>query len=192
VSLQAKKIRAQVVAGLKAERTSAGENVFANRTRPVWQGKLPAILVFTRDESVEPFQAAPKTYKRTLSLAVVVVDASSGLLSDPVDDRLDDMAQAVEQWFFRDPLLGLGEDPTVKIVESDLKSVELVNFQSEDRPAELDVAGQRITFSVRYLEDAIEGRSEDVEPLRGIAIDYRLPPDDGQSDAQDVVELEGS
>jgi hypothetical protein len=202
MSSGAHKIRDAVVQGLKAERTRAADRIFGNRTRPVWKDAMPVVLVFTREERAELFQVAPRIYRRTLSLAIVVVDEDQGKPDDLVDDRLDELADQVERFMFRDPRLGLsgpddGEEtapnvPTFELETSTLESVDLVAFDQDNRPAERALAGQRITFSVSFLERPTEGRSEDLEPFRGANVSWKLKPGDDVEDARDRVELEGS
>lgn len=193
MSSNAKRIRAAVVEGLKAEMTTAGDRVYGNRTRPVWKDTMPVLLVFTREERAEVFQVSPRVYRRILTLAVVAVDHDNGSAAGPVDDRLDDLAAKVERFFFRDPRLGLGaEGPAFELEDSRLESVELVTFELEGKGGERPLAGQQITFAVRYLEEAPEGESEDCEPFKGAGISWHLTPGDGREDARDRVDLAGS
>jgi hypothetical protein len=193
MSAGARRIRDAVVEGLKLERTAAGERVYGNRTRPVWKDTLPVLLVFTREERAELFQVSPKVYRRTLEVVVDLVAEDQGQSDDAVDDRLDALAEEVERFFFRDSRLGLGAfGPEFELEDTRLESVQLVAFDRELHGAERPIAGQRITWSVRYLQEAIEGRSEQIEPFHGGNIDWRLKPGDELSDARDTVTLPGA
>ncbi len=74
--------------------TSAGLRVTKSRMAPHAQAQLPAISVYTDDESVDPASrmTAPRELKRTVQLAIeawVVADAD-------VDDALDAIALQIE------------------------------------------------------------------------------------------------
>lgn len=203
MSSPAQLIRRTIVDGLKAEATRAGERVFGNRTRPVWKDDMPVLLVFTRDERTDPvlFQVSPKWYRRRLSVAVVTVDVEQGQPDDLVDDRLDELGEAVERYFFRDPRFGLVDTLVdvdgvtiggFEIEDTRLQSVDLVTFQPDDRVPDRPLAGQRIVFEVVYLQPAPEGRTEDLERFLGLNLEYRLKPGDDLPEARDRVDLAGS
>lgn len=185
------RIRHAVVAGLKAEATAAGDRVYGNRLRPLWNESLPAILVFTRDESpIELFQVSPRIYRRVLRLAIVVVDQEDG--PPAIDDRLDLLASAVESFAFRDPYFGLRSlaFPDIELEGAVLDQVEHVLMVDEKKP-ERKVQGQRITFRVPFLDPAIEGDPADVRDFTGVGVEWRLKPGDEIVDARDVVDLVG-
>lgn len=187
----AMRIRHAVVAGLKLEATAAGDRVYANRLRPVWNESLPAILVFTRDESpIELFQVSPRIYRRVLRLAIVAVAQEDGPVA--IDDRLDLLAAEIEGFAFRDPYFGLRAlgFPDIELEGAVLDQVEHVVLADEKKP-DRKIQGQRITFRVPFLDPAIEGDPADCRDLTVVGIEWRIKPGDDLVDARNVVELGG-
>lgn len=91
------------------------ERVFTNRMRALSarpsqrsdRSQLPALIIYTRNEAAEIFNAAPREYKCTVELIFEVVsDAVDG-----VDDQLDDMAVLIERIMGRDDTIaGTADD----------------------------------------------------------------------------------
>lgn len=164
-----------VVSGLIAERTDAEDRVFANRERPVWKGKLPALMVFTNEETAELRNVAPKLYARTLDVVVQCCIEGS---ADDFDERLDRLSDQVERFFFRDPLLGI---PWQEVNIEDTWYVGKSDVVMEK--AQRAIAAQRMLWRTRFLQSAPEGRDTDLQPLRAIGTNV-----DG---AAAVIKLEG-
>lgn len=102
---QRKVIRDYVVSRL-LNNTAAGVNVYANRVQPLisngWMNQLPAIIVYTMDETGDIFNAAPREYERTVQLMVEI----QGSAASDLDDALDAIADDVERILLRDDTLG--------------------------------------------------------------------------------------
>jgi hypothetical protein len=98
-------IRKQAVAVLLGA-TNAGASVYASRVRPLisngWQSELPAIIVYTMDESSEIFNQAPREYRRRVEL-VVEIHAEG---NESLDDTLDTLARQAERLLLMDDSLG--------------------------------------------------------------------------------------
>lgn len=98
-------IRKQAVA-LLLNKTGAGASVYASRIEPFisndWEQQLPAIVVYTQDESGELWTAAPREYRRSVEL-VVEIHASG---DSTLDDTLDSLARQVEIELLKDDTLG--------------------------------------------------------------------------------------
>lgn len=98
-------IRKQAVAVLMGA-TNAGASVYASRVAPLisngWQSELPAIIVYTMDESGEIFNQAPREYRRQVEL-VVEIHAEG---NEALDDTLDTLARQVERLLLMDDTLG--------------------------------------------------------------------------------------
>jgi hypothetical protein len=98
-------IRKQAVAVL-LDATTAGSSVYASRVAPLisngWQSELPAIIVYTMDESGEIFNQAPREYLRRVDLVVEIHAEGNGAL----DDTLDTLARQVERLLLMDDTLG--------------------------------------------------------------------------------------
>lgn len=98
-------IRKQAVAVLMGA-TNAGASVYASRVAPLisngWQSELPAIIVYTMDETGEIFNQSPREYRRRVEL-VVEIHAEG---NEALDDTLDTLARQVERLLLMDDTLG--------------------------------------------------------------------------------------
>lgn len=96
-------IREAVVAQLLGK-TEAAERVFAMREVPLRRTELPAICVYTLEETVDPEsqRSTPRRLLRTLQLAVEIVVQ----VTDGVDATIDALALEVEQQIDADPWFG--------------------------------------------------------------------------------------
>ncbi|SDI55512.1 hypothetical protein [Pseudomonas abietaniphila] len=134
-------IRKQAVAQLLG-RTSAGASVFASRVAPLitngWQDELPAIIVYTMDESGVIFNSAPREYLRTVQLVVEIHASADAAL----DDTLDAICRQVENLLLQDDTLG----DTV----NDLRYAQ-TRMVIRDEGDEL-LGGCRIVFNAEYLD----------------------------------------
>lgn len=145
-----KDIRQKVAAALLAANTGAGVNVFASRATPISAEQLPAILVYTREETVEVFNEAPRELRRLLSLGIEIAAAAN----EALDDTLDDLAQEVEavmseQQTFRDPLTG---DDTIS--DAVLERAEITLVGEGDRQHGSCVLTYRVTYFTEDVADA--------------------------------------
>lgn len=140
--------------------TSAGQSVYASRVEPFisrsWEQELPAIVVYTMDESAELFSAAPREYQRRVELVVEIHAAGDASL----DDTLDSVARQVETVLLSDDTLG----GTV----NDLRYARTRMVLRDE--GETLIGGCRISFEAEYLE---------VHPLP--AFDNALPDLDSLS-----------
>jgi len=136
-----KKIRDLIVAGA----TVAGSRVYPSRVLPLRGLELPAIAVYTLDETVagESLATAPRELTRDLS---VVIEAwvKAGAVTDPkveqVDDRMDALAEQIENIMHGDPYLG-GEAG-----ESILTGTETEIVEEGDRTLGLLLLSYRVTY----------------------------------------------
>jgi hypothetical protein len=82
--------------------TDCGANVFKSRARPFiqaegWQEELPAIIVYTSDETVTKYDDAPACWRRTPNVVVEIHAAAD----EDTDDFLDHVAEQVEHLISR-------------------------------------------------------------------------------------------
>jgi len=91
------------VTALLLNNTSAGDKVFESRVYPLENPKLPALLVYTKQEVVaDQSMSRPRTQIRQLQLTVeAYVKATSN-----IDETADTLALEVEQIIAADPTLG--------------------------------------------------------------------------------------
>lgn len=166
-------IRQQAVGQLLG-RTLAGSSVYASRVAPLisngWQSELPAICVYTMDESGEVFNAAPREYLRTVQL-VVEIHANA---DQALDDVLDQMARQVENLLLQDDTLG----DTV----NDLRYAQtrmVIRDEGEDL-----IGGCRIVFNAEYLDRHPDDNFNDSLPnFKTLNTEYSLG--DAQPDPAD-------
>lgn len=91
-----KLIRDKVVSLLSGSIPAVGSRVYSSRSKKLWRESLPAIAVYTRIENISINSTSPLDYKRDIRLVIEIADDSPF----DVDDRLDDIAEAVELIIF--------------------------------------------------------------------------------------------
>lgn len=118
------------------------QRISIHRSTPLFAGKLPAILVYTRDERIEDQpKADPGLRYRKLELSVEII--ASG---DAAAEEADVLAQAVEAILDADETLGLLVEGTR------LTRTEVDQEGDGDTP----VLAARLTFEVSYWTKPIE------------------------------------
>lgn len=102
--------------------TACGEKVYTSRTKPFidlegWMAELPAIVIYTSEESATRYQAAPRKYERQVRVVVEIHHSTDDL----ADDFLDEVCQQVEtligrvQWQSMEMIMDLAESRTLVI-----------------------------------------------------------------------------
>lgn len=118
--------------------TGAGENVYSNRETSLWEAELPAILIYTRDESSEVRGTAGRNSIRTLQLQIDI----KAMADDSVDDTLDDIANEVEALIEADLSLSGTAQSAI------LTSTEL----TLDASSETEKGVATLTYEIKYTE----------------------------------------
>jgi hypothetical protein len=145
-------IREAVKAKLIAAATVAGSRVYENRMLPWRVAELPAIALYTDEESSQHNDSAPRELERTLSLAI----EAGASANDNVDDTLDAFAQQIERAMHADETFsGVCED-------SWLAATELVISVDGNRP----IAMLRMIYTVRYYTYAPEAADVVLDDLK--------------------------
>lgn len=127
----------QAVVALLMGNTAAGNRVYSSRVHPLDDPKLPALLVFTPQESMgNPTMQRPRTQQRTLQLMIEGYVKARG----DIDAEADALALEVEQIIAADPTFG----GRVKDAMLDTTATQL----SGD--GEKPVAVITLTFAVLY------------------------------------------
>jgi len=113
-----------------------------HRSTPVFAGKLPAILIYTRDERIEDQpNADPGLRYRKLELSVEIIASGEAAAEDA-----DTLAQAVEAILDADETLG-------RMVEGTrLTRTEVDQGGEGDTP----VLAVRLTFEISYWTQPVE------------------------------------
>lgn len=134
-----KLIREQIVSILKSNVTLVSSDyIFESRIEPIYESaKIPAIAVYTKEESSESFKDGGQIYQRDLQVAVeMLVQGNSN-----IDDSIDAICEEIESALCSDE----------HSVTENYQSIELTNtetaFLAEGR---LPKAACRLTFLIRY------------------------------------------
>jgi len=130
--------------------TDVGDRVSANRVKPAWPDKLPAIRIFTLGkETSEVYETAPKSLKRTFPLDLEI-GVSGG---DNITDVLDSLAAEVEKLMHAD-------DSFTDTASDSFLSETDTGVDAENKR---QVAFIKLTYMVRYKTYAPEAIDDDPE-----------------------------
>ena len=178
---QRKLIRDAIVARLVGN-TDAGDRVYSNRATAL--RVLPAILVYTQDESSRVFDEGPRTLERTARISIEIAVQFTD--EEQLDDRLDAIADQIETLMHADEQLRDGEGVPL-CSDAVLTGTEMQVVDDGRQP----IGAARLTYEVRYYTDA--HADENLLPgLERVHFEYELPPAEGAADdpdAADDVEL---
>lgn len=152
--------------------TDCADRVFKNRARPFinmegWVSQLPAMVVFTNDETSTQVDAAPARWERRAVIAVEIHAAAD----EDTDDLLDHISEQVE----------------ILVGRYDWEPLEMKFNLLGTQMAVRDVGAQHITgacsisFEITYysyLPDA--GKSDSLDDFITAANTYRIGTADNQ------------
>lgn len=103
-------IKSKVKAAIKKaifSKTDAGKSVFVSRSIPTQHEEAeaqPVILIYSRGESIDRFEEAPKSYKRRVDIAIeCIVTGDDG---EDLDLKLEQLGEQVEDCMEIDETLG--------------------------------------------------------------------------------------
>ncbi|WAP69043.1 hypothetical protein [Jiella pelagia] len=170
--MERKDIRKAFKSALEGK-TQAGFKVFTSRAQALSPSDLPCIVVYSRSEAVEEYNAAPLEYKRTVSIAIEII--ANGLRE--LDDALDDIAEDVERVVFSDDTLG-GACSDIR-----LSQVEMDITSEGDTP----IGSCRLTFDCIYYKEAPQDLSGALDNFDKAHLRYDISPSDGSNEAEDEV-----
>jgi hypothetical protein len=125
------------VTALLLNNTSAADKVYQSRIYPLENPKLPALLVYTKQEVVgDQSMSRPRTQIRQLQLTVEAYVKANG----NIDETADTLALEVEQIIATDPTLsGLAKDTMLTNTD--------IQFSDEgEKPISVVV----LTYSINY------------------------------------------
>jgi hypothetical protein len=91
------------IKALLLDETDAGANVYTSRTSPLWQSELPAILIYTEDESAKP--ESMRANSRSIRTLQVTIHAKIEA-SEDVDDDVDSLVAEIETLISEESSLG--------------------------------------------------------------------------------------
>lgn len=159
-----------------------GVRIFTNRMRKLYPEELPAIVIYTRSEAAEIYVAAPREYKRTMKVAIEIFDkfdeSAQTDLDDTVDDRLDEIAEIVEQRLFGNETLdGKCSDITFSDLENDY-------LPDGAQP----IGALRLIYDVEYYTLAPK-ETTGLDAFETAHVETLIQPDNGQDKAVDDIAL---
>lgn len=144
---QRKVIRHAVRDALKGKTAAVGR-VFASRVVPLRRTELPAIAVYTLEETVDPESRA--SAPRELERQMPVVIEGWVTPGDNADDAMDDLAEQIERVMHADPYLG------GVVAESILESTSMEVLEDGERLMGLVM----LTYAVTYQTQSPEAPSD--------------------------------
>jgi len=139
-----KSIREHVVTTVTSLSTT-GSNVYETRYFPLQTGNLPALIVYTLDETVEDYTIGQNTRTQLRSLNLIIEAHCRGTAN--IDDTLDTIAEEVEEAMVTDISRG-GNAKDTKLVSTE------VDFDTASQKTGL----MRLTYLISYntVENAVQ------------------------------------
>lgn len=172
--------------------TAAGANVFVSRTRKISASSLPAILVYTRQETAEEFNTAPRELKRTLTVGIEIVARAD----DELDDTLDDLAQEVERIMSENQLLADddGDPESERCSDIAYTGAEITLTGDGDNQHGACVLSYDVTYYTKDVSEGVAGAGVPshvvLTPFETAGVEWRVPPfNDTQPETQDEISL---
>lgn len=157
-----------------------GKRVWTNRVQPLTRAKMPCAVIYTVEEDAEIEDDGPRSYVCETTFAVQVYCHVAPAVDDDHDDELDRLAWAVRR------LLGLDSTLAGCVLDLWYKRAEWTPENHADRV----YASCRLTFGLKYREDAPEQDARGMNALRQIGVEWDAAPDpDGSIDERDLVEF---
>jgi len=139
-----KAIREHVVTTITSLSTT-GSNVYETRYFPLQTGNLPALIVYTLDETVEDYTLGQNTRTQFRALNLIIEAHCRGTAN--IDDTLDTIAEEVEEAMVTDITRG-GNAKDTKLVSTE------VDFDTASQKTGL----MRLTYLISYntVENAVQ------------------------------------
>ena len=139
-----KAIREHVVTTITSLSTT-GSNVYETRYFPLQTGNLPALIVYTLDETVEDYTLGQNTRTQFRALNLIIEAHCRGTAN--IDDTLDTIAEEVEEAMITDISRG-GHAKDTKLVATE------VDFDTASQKTGL----MRLTYLISYntTENAVQ------------------------------------
>ena len=139
-----KAIREHVVTTITSLSTT-GSSVYETRYFPLQTGNLPALIVYTLDETVEDYTLGQNTRTQFRALNLIIEAHCRGTAN--IDDTLDTIAEEVEEAMVTDISRG-GNAKDTKLVSTE------VDFDTASQKTGL----MRLTYLISYntIENAVQ------------------------------------
>ncbi len=139
-----KTIREHVITTITGLSTT-GSNVYETRYFPLQTGNLPALIVYTLDETVEDYTLGQNTRTQFRALNLIIEAHCRGTAN--IDDTLDTIAEEVEEAMVTDISRG-----------GNAKDTKLVSTEVEFETASQKTGLMRLTYLISYntIENAVQ------------------------------------
>ena len=139
-----KSIREHVVTTVTSLSTT-GSNVYETRYFPLQTGNLPALIVYTLDETVEDYTLGQNTRTQFRALNLIIEAHCRGTAN--IDDTLDTIAEEVEEAMVTDVTRA-----------GNAKDTKLVSTEIEFDTASQKTGLMRLTYLISYstVENAVQ------------------------------------
>ena len=139
-----KAIREHVVTTITSLSTT-GSNVYETRYFPLQTANLPALLVYTLDETIEDYTMGSNTRTQHRSLNLIIEAHCRGTAN--IDDTLDTIAEEVEEAMVTDVTRA-----------GNAKDTKLVSTEIEFDTASQKTGLMRLTYLISYstVENAVQ------------------------------------
>lgn len=125
--------------------STTGSNVYETRYFPLQTANLPALLIYTNEESIEEYTIGASTRTQIRLLQVIIEAHVQGTAN--IDDTLDTIAEEVEEAMCADPTRGGNANDT-----------KLVNTEYEFDTGSQKIGLARFTYAITYAtkENAVQ------------------------------------
>jgi hypothetical protein len=149
-------IREAVVTALRAANTNAQQRVYETRVIQWRPADLPAIAVYTLEETSQIRNAAPRELVRTVQLAIEAAVVQKN--GSNVDDDMDSIAQQIERAMHADETFGgLAADSVLTSTEIEV---------SENGAAPIGVI--RLVYTTDYFTFAPDAADQTLDDLKTV------------------------
>jgi len=125
--------------------STTGTSVYETRYFPLQTGNLPALIVYTLDESIEDYTLGRNTRTQQRALNLIIEAHCRGTAN--IDDTLDTIAEEVEEAMVADVTRG-----------GNAKDTKLVSTEIEFDTASQKTGLMRLTYLIHYntVENAVQ------------------------------------
>lgn len=197
MSSQRRLIREDIVARLLGK-TSVGQRVFASRSIPLPEEKLPAILVsIPRERGQNLAEGGPPRFRTTSTVIIQCVVKEIGAAE--VEDTLDLLAEEVEQVLLTDPVF-VKQFEKIANYDSQLMQITQGNIELASLAMQIDLQFDDLFPPVvaddfeglRIKTDAIDPADPNIHPPDGTYPDGYggQPGPDKRIEVEQEIELE--
>lgn len=176
MALERKELRHAVVAALGAATIVAPGSLYSHRVRPVAETSLPALSVYSGDDTPDKRSRMPRTYRITHKLQVLIMAQAL----DDVADVLDDLAEKVLE------VMGFW-----RVIRPGLEKLDWKSLSTEiEDEGDQEIAYMTLTFEAVWVEEAPGSDATGLNPLNTVHADLDLPDQGDDIDASQTITID--